>query len=167
MLEVVAGVGDDEKLVGRQDTAQAQGQLGPADTAGQGDDQSLAHRNMSSAAGRTSSEAGLSGAVQASPRTRMTGCASLPWPWTSEAAAAISSAKPEMLTCRVRPNRSGLPRRSSRAGSPAAPMAIPWVPRRQARPKLSVIITAGGAPQNPPRRGRRFFVLPPGSARRN
>ena len=80
MLEVVAGVGDDQKLVGRQHAAQAKRQLGAADTAGQGDDQSLAHRNMSSAAGRTSSEAGLSGAVQARPRTRTTGCASLPWP---------------------------------------------------------------------------------------
>ena len=61
---------------------------------------------------------------------------------TRPAAAAISSAKPVMETRNSRPKRSGWPRRSSSAGRPATPIATPTVPRRQARPKLSVITTA-------------------------
>ena len=112
---------------GRQHAAEAERQLGAADAAGQRDDQAAlheaAHRNMSSA--RRTDEArgrdwpapsrrGRAPARPAAPRR--------PGPSRSEAAAAISSAKPMMLTCRVRPNRSGLPRRSSSAGRPAAPM---------------------------------------------
>jgi probable F420-dependent oxidoreductase len=102
----------------------------------------VATRNRSSVAGRTSSAALVAGSLQVSPRTSTTGCASSAWPITSDAAAAISSAKAEMVTCSVRPNRSGLPRRSSIAGSPAAPIATPVVPRRHGRPKLSMISTA-------------------------
>src|SRR6266567_4034373 len=135
MLEIVARVGDNQQFVRRQHAAQAKRQLGAADTARQRHDETAAHRNMSSLAGRTRLAAGLAALFQVRPRTSTTGCASSPWPITSEAAAAISSAKPEMLTCRILPNRSGLPRRSSSAGRPAAPMAMPWVPRRHARPK--------------------------------
>ncbi len=38
MLEIIADVGDDKQIVGRQDSAQAQRQLGPTDAARQGDD---------------------------------------------------------------------------------------------------------------------------------
>src|SRR5581483_10798316 len=98
MLEIIAGVGDHEQPVGRQDAAQTEHQLGAADPAGQRHDQSSAHRNRSSAAGRTSSEAALSGPRHARPRTITTGWPSAPCPITSEAAAAISSAWPVMLT---------------------------------------------------------------------
>src|ERR1700685_4381303 len=98
MLEIVAGVGDHEQFVGRQDEAQAERQFGAADAAGQRHDQSFAHRNMSSAAGRTSSDAALSGPCQVRPRTITTGWPSAPGPITSEAAAAISSACPVRLT---------------------------------------------------------------------
>src|SRR5271167_808782 len=53
MLEIVAGVGDHEQFVGRQDAAQTERQFRAADPAGQRHDKSLAHQNMSSAAGRT------------------------------------------------------------------------------------------------------------------
>src|SRR5581483_5309728 len=98
MLEIVAGVGDHEQLVDRQDAAQTERKFGAADAAGQRHDQSLAHRNRSSAAGRTSSDAALSGPRHARPRTITTGWPSAPCPITSEAAAAISSAWPVMLT---------------------------------------------------------------------
>ena len=98
MLEIVAGVGDHEQFVGRQDAAQTERQFGAADPAGQRHDKSFAHRNMSSAAGRTSSDAALSGPRHVRPRTITTGWPSAPCPITSDAAAAISSACPVMLT---------------------------------------------------------------------
>src|SRR5512134_3416732 len=98
MLEIVAGVGDHEQFVGRQDTAQTERQLGAAYSAGQCHDQSFAHRNKSSSAGRTSSDAPLSGPHHVRPRTTTTGWPSAPCPITSDAAAAISSACPVMLT---------------------------------------------------------------------
>src|SRR5579871_5854393 len=98
MLEIVAGVGDHQQVIGRQDAAQAQHQFGSPNPAGQRYDKSPAHRNMSSAAVRTSSDAPLSGPRHARPRTITTGWPSAPCPITSEAAAAISSAWPVMLT---------------------------------------------------------------------
>src|SRR3984885_4811761 len=98
MLEIVAGVGDHEQFVGRQDEAQTERQFGAADPAGQRHDKSFAHRKMSSAAGRTSSDAPLSGPRHVRPRTITTGWPSAPCPITSDAAAAISSAWPVMLT---------------------------------------------------------------------
>src|SRR3954469_2594253 len=98
MLEIVAGVGDHEQLVGRQDAAQTERQFRAADPAGQRHDKSSSHRNRSSAAGRTSSDAPLSGPRHVRPRTITTGWPSAPCPITSEAAAAISSACLVMLT---------------------------------------------------------------------
>src|SRR5215468_6493568 len=98
MLEIVAGVGDHKQLAGRQDAAQAERQFRAAYPAGQRHDDSLAHWNMSSAAGRTSSDAALSGPRHVRPRTITTGWPSAPCPITSDAAAAISSACPVMLT---------------------------------------------------------------------
>src|SRR5258705_822393 len=98
MLEIVAGVGDHEQFAGRQDAAQTECQFRAADPAGQRHDQSFAHRNMSSAAGRTSSDAALSGPRPVRPRTITTGWPSAPCPITSDAAAAISSACPVTLT---------------------------------------------------------------------
>jgi len=46
------------------------------------------------------------------------GIASAAWPMTSEAAAAISSAKPVSVTSSVRPNMSLCPRQSIAAGQP-------------------------------------------------
>src|ERR1700751_3099397 len=90
MLKIVAGVGDHEQFVGRQDSAQTERQFCAADPAGQRHDKSFAHRNMSSTAGRTSSDAALWGPRHVKPRTTTTGRPSAPWPITSEAAAAIS-----------------------------------------------------------------------------
>src|SRR5262245_50283233 len=98
MLEIVAGVRDHEQLVGRQDAAETERQFGAADTTGQCHDQPFAHRNRSSAAGRTSSDAALSAPRHVNPRTITTGWPSAPCPITSDAAAAISSACPVMLT---------------------------------------------------------------------
>src|SRR5437660_10221286 len=95
MLEIVAGVSDDCQRIGRQDTVEAQRQLGAADAAGQREDRSIAaHLNKSCSGGRTRAAAGASGADHERPRTSTIGVASSAWPWTSEAAAAISSAKP-------------------------------------------------------------------------
>src|SRR5262245_33846553 len=69
-----------------------------------------------------------------------------------------------MLTCRSRPNRSGEPRRSISDGRPAAPIATPQVPRRQARPKLSLMITATGTPNFSDRRLLNIAALPSGSS---
>src|SRR5262249_2642536 len=98
MLEIVAGVGDQEQFVGRQDAAQTERQFGAADPAGQRHDKTFAHRTLSSSAGRTSADAQLSGPLHVRPRTRTTGWPSAPCPITSDAAAAISSACPVMLT---------------------------------------------------------------------
>ena len=87
-----------------------------------------------------------SGADQRNPRIRTAGSASSAWPIKSEAAAAISSAKPMMVNSSLRPNRSGCPRRSISAGRPAAPIATPAVPWRQGRPKLSFMTTAISIP---------------------
>src|ERR1043166_1174800 len=150
MLEVVARVGDDNQPLRRHDAAQAQRKLGAADPAGKrhhgaiGIARDPPHRNKSSSGGRTSVRPALAGAFHARPRTSTTGIPSAAWPMTSEAAAATSSAKPTMVVCNVRPNRSGLPRKSSTAGRPAAPSATPTVPRRHARPKLSLMVTARG-----------------------
>src|ERR1700722_11542511 len=163
MLEIVACIRDHEQFVGRQDAAQTERQFGAADPAGQRQDKSLAHRNISSSAGRTSSDAGLSGPRHVRPRTITTGWPSAPCPITSDAAAAISSACPVMLTWRPRPNRSGEPRRSISAGRPAAPIATPQVPRRQARPKLSLMITATGTPNFFDRRFLKIAALRSGS----
>src|SRR6516165_6409508 len=59
ILEIVASICDYEQFAGRQDEAQAEHQFGAADPAGQRHDKSFAHRNMSSSAGRTSSDAPL------------------------------------------------------------------------------------------------------------
>src|SRR5882757_443345 len=72
MLEIVAGVGDHEQFVGWQDEARTESQFGAADPAGQRHDKSFAHRNMSSAAGRKSSDALLSGPRHVRPRTTTT-----------------------------------------------------------------------------------------------
>src|SRR6476620_5389359 len=98
MLEIVAGVDYHEQFVGRQYAAQTERQFRTADPAGQRHDQSFAHRNKSSTAGRTNSDAALSGPRHVRPRTITTGWPSAPWPITSDAAAAISSACPVMLT---------------------------------------------------------------------
>src|SRR5947209_10935811 len=98
MLEIVAGVSDHEQLVGRQHPAQTERQFRAADPTGQRHDDSFAHRNISSTAGRTSSDAVLLRPRHVRPRTTTTGRPSAPWPITSEAAAAISSACPVMLT---------------------------------------------------------------------
>src|SRR5262249_54449865 len=92
MLEIVAGVGDHKQFFGRQDAAQTERQFGAAYPAGQRHDKPFTHRNMSSAAGRTSSDAALSEPRQVKPRTITTGWPSAPCPITSDAAAAISSA---------------------------------------------------------------------------
>jgi hypothetical protein len=66
------------------------------------------------------------------------------WPMTSEAAAAISSAKPVSVTSSFGgPEQIGMaaPVRSPPA-KPAAPSAMPKVPRRNGRPKLSLMMTA-------------------------
>src|SRR6476646_7970513 len=78
MLEIVTGVGDHEEFLGRQDEAQTERQFGATDPAGQRHHKSFAHRNMSSAAGRTSSDALLSGPRHVRPRTITTGWPSAP-----------------------------------------------------------------------------------------
>src|SRR5262245_9949392 len=98
MLEIVAGVGNHEQFVGRQDATETERQFRATDSAGQRHDKSFAHRNKSSAAGRTNSDAALSGPRHVRPRTITTGWLSAPCPITSDAAAAISSACPVMLT---------------------------------------------------------------------
>src|ERR1700716_1862217 len=98
MLEIIAGVGDNEQFVRRQDAAQTERQFRAADPARQRHDKSSAHRNKSSAAGRTSSDAVLSEPRHVRPRTTTTGWPSPPCPITSDAAAAISSACPVILT---------------------------------------------------------------------
>ena len=150
MLEIVAGIGDDGQLAGRQHAAEAERQLGAADPARQRHHDRVVlwrHRNriLGSRAppGAPARRRVASGADQVRPRTRTTGVASSACPITSEAAAAISSAKPGFGDLAAsRPNRSGWPRQSISAGRPAAPIATPTVPRRQARPKLSLMITA-------------------------
>src|ERR1700736_6766952 len=169
MLEVVPGVGDDDQPLGRHDAAQAERELGAADPAGERHDGALwiapdpPHRNRSSSGGRTSECPALAGAVQARPRTSTTGTPSAAWPMTSDAAAAISSAKPTMVVCKVWPNRSGFPRRSTAAGRPAAPSAPPTVPRRHARPKLSLMITASAQPNRADNLARRVSADASGS----
>ena len=76
------------------------------------------------------------------PRINTMGVPSSACPISSDAAAASSSARPTWVMRSARPNRSGLPRRSSSAGTPLAPIATPTVPLRQARPWLSLMMTA-------------------------
>src|SRR6476659_11202162 len=151
MLEVVAGIGDHHELGGRHHPAQPEHELGAADATGKGDneasgrrrDRAPVHRNKSSSGGRISDSPGVAAPVQDSPRTSTAGCASSACPMMSDAALAISSAKPVSVTRNSWANRSLRPRRSLSAGSPAAPSATPTVPRRHARPQLSVMMTAG------------------------
>src|SRR6478672_4404525 len=118
MLEIVTGIGDHRERSGRQDTIEAERQLGPADPARQRQHEAfgLAHRKRSCSAGRTRTAAGWFGADQASPRTSTIGIASSAWPISRPAAAAISSAKPVSVTNNSLPKRSGWPRRSTNAG---------------------------------------------------
>src|SRR5438094_1898006 len=119
MLEVVAGIDHAQKVFRRYVPAEAERQLRLADAAAQRDDEVTRHRNRSSDAGRIIEAAGAAAADQLRPRTSTTGCASSACPISSDAAAATSSAKPTMLTCSLRPNKSGWPRRSITQGSPA------------------------------------------------
>ena len=105
----------------------------------------------------------MSGADQARPRTSTIGIASSAWPINSPAAAAISSAKPVSVTSNSRPKRSGWPRRSTNAGSPAAPSATPTVPLRQGRPKLSLMMTPMPTPKTSIRCCRKACAEPSGS----
>src|SRR5947209_8969906 len=139
MLEIVAGIGDDGQLSRGQNAIETEGQLGAADPARQ---RQHAHRKRSCSAGRIKAAPGASGADQRSPRTSTIGTASSACPINSPAAAAISSAKPVSVTSNSRPKRSGWPRISINAGSPAEPSAMPTVPLRQGRPKLSLMMTA-------------------------
>ncbi len=106
MLEVVARVGDHHEFAGAQHAAQAERELGAADTAGERHDTGSFRRhqrNRSSAAARTRLAAGVASPDHVKPRTRTAGCASLDSPMSSDAAAAISSAKPVCVTRRSRP----------------------------------------------------------------
>ena len=106
MLEVVAGVGDHDEFAGRQHAAQAERELGAADAARERDHARWGcgrQRNRSSSAERTSAAPVDASALQLRPRTRTAGCASSASPITSEAAAAISSAKPVCVTRSARP----------------------------------------------------------------
>ena len=99
----------------------------------------------------------------APPRISTSGVPSAASPITSTAAAARLSATATSLTCSCRPKRSRWPRRSFSASTPAQPMAVPTVPRRQARPMLSVTITPSGTPKSDCRRcaqprGRRVGI---------
>ena len=71
------------------------------------------------------------------------------------------------LTSRLRPNRSGWPRKSISAGRPAAPIATPTVPLRQARPKLSLMMTANRTPKRADSRARNASALASGSTGSN
>ena len=57
--------------------------------------------------------------------------------------AAAASATASQVACSSRPRASLRPRQSSSGCSPAKPIATSICPWRQARPKLSVISTAG------------------------
>src|SRR5205823_2379629 len=127
MLEVVAGIGDHQEVGAGHDAAQPERELGAANAAAQRDDEGFAriaggaHRNKSSSAERISAAAGDGAPDQARPRTSTVGRPSSPCPMMSDAALAISSANPVWVTRSSCPNRSGRPRKSISAGSPAAP----------------------------------------------
>src|SRR5215472_4045076 len=149
MLEIVTGVGYHHQRSRWQDAVEAERELGAADSARQREHEPLgpAHRKRSCSAERTRAAAGRSGADQARPRTSTMGTASSACPIKSPAAAAISSAKPVSVTSNSLPKRSGRPRRSTNEGNPAAPSATPTVPFRQARPKLSLMMTPSSTPK--------------------
>src|SRR5262245_56249633 len=100
MLEVIARIGDHHEIGARHDAAEAQHELGAADAAAQCDDHALgrvaggAHWNKSSSAERISAAADEGGPDQDTPRTSTIGRASSACPMLSDAALAISSAKP-------------------------------------------------------------------------
>src|ERR1700734_2074056 len=95
MLKIVAGIGDNSQPVGWQNAIKPKREFGAANATRQGQYRTIeAHRKRSCSGGRTSAAASASGAVQWRPRTSTIGIASFAWPITSEAAAAISSAKP-------------------------------------------------------------------------
>ena len=76
------------------------------------------------------------------PRIKTIGRPSSACPCKSEAADDSSSAIASSLTRKGFLKRSGRPRRSKSAGIPETPSAVPVVPFRQARPRLSLIMTA-------------------------
>src|SRR4051812_15660669 len=95
MLEIVARVGDDGKRAGRQYTREAKRKLRAADPTRQGQHFGAArHRNKPSCSGRINAAAFESAPAHASPRNIMTGRPSSACPIRSDAADAISSAKP-------------------------------------------------------------------------
>ena len=107
MLEIVSGVGDNRQFSRRDDVAQAKRELGAADTAGKRKNAifvnaRLRHRNKSSLGSRSNCAAVEAFADHLSPRTTTIGVASSACPISSDAAAAISSAKPVSVTCKGR-----------------------------------------------------------------
>ena len=88
------------------------------------------------------------GSFHSNPRKCTAGCPSAPCPMTSDAAAAISSATAISVTRNLRPNRSGTPIKLRTTGNPAAPNATPTTPKRQGRPKLSLIMTPRSTPNS-------------------
>src|SRR5258708_39584389 len=87
MDKIVTGVDDDSKFFGVKHSGQSKRELGTSDSAGQRQN----HRNRSFTGGRTRSIA-FPSPLHVSPRTITMGRASSPWPISSDADAAISSA---------------------------------------------------------------------------
>ncbi len=97
-----------------------------------------AHRKRSCSGGRTIAAAGASGADQERPRTKTIGVASAAWPWTSEAAAAISSAKPVSVTSSLRRRQAGGAERDADGAAP------PWPAEAVADDHRDAFAGAGG-----------------------
>ena len=99
----------------------------------------------SSSGPRTIAPALSGGLDHRTPRTSAAGTPSA-FPITSPDAPAISSARASTVASRTRPEASFVPRRSTRDGRPAQPMATFTNPWRQGRPKVSVMSTPTRTP---------------------
>jgi len=82
------------------------------------------------------------------------------------AAEASSSATARTVAVSGLPWRSRVPRKSWRTGTPEAPMATSVKPRRQGRPKVSLIMTATRLPVSWRRAAASFFCGKIGVARK-
>ena len=85
---------------------------------------------------------------------------------TRPLAAAISSARATTVVSRTRPVASFVPRRSTRAGNPAHPMATLSTPARHGRPNVSVITTPTSMPAGVDTAARIRPAVPSGSSGR-
>ena len=165
VLEVVAGVDDDGEPLAQQ-ARKPQRQLGAADAARERNVGGGPRGSSEQVLAPWAAPAPTQGAPGRSSRARAPGRPGgprPPRPWPAPRWRQPHRRTPTSVTSSGRPARSFSPRRSHSDGTPAAPMARPTVPSRQALPTLSERMTPISTPKCASSRSLRARALSSGA----